>query len=362
MTQTDKLACLQDDLTPEWASAILSAALNDKTDVIDLNIETIGTGQMSKTLRVTLLYNSKPANAPESLIVKIASPDATTRTTGSDLGLYETEINFYRDLAPRLAVSVPCCYAAVFDPESCFFTLALEDLSHVTEVGNVLVGGTVEQAQVSLKELAKMQASCWNDTSLKSLPLFADDSKITALFASYTDKAPAFIADLGDEMGAEKCALIEKAMPFAPRWLAETPAPLVVQHADYRLDNLLYKVNVESDVPLVTVVDWQTLRLGNPLVDVAYYLSGCLSVEDRRAHEQQLLREYHSTLIDQGVTDYSWDQLWQDYRRGSLYGLFMGVSSYSLVGKSERGKQIFLRSVSKRASHVLDVGGAEFIA
>lgn len=358
-----ELARHADDLTPAWATRMLRATLNNTQLVInDVQINPLGTGQMSQTLQLALTYASvKPKDAPNSLIVKLASPYETTRTTGSELGLYKAEICFYRDIAARISVATPRCYAAVFDEQSSYFTLALEDLSHTTTVGNVLTGGTIKQAKMALRELARMQASCWNSEDIKTQPLFSDNSHIVKLFASYTDTALAFNNDLGDLMGTAKKALIEKAMPGAPRWLTETPGPLVIQHADYRLDNLLFNYSPDNGVPAVTVVDWQTMRLGAPLVDVAYYLSGCLSVDDRRNNEKELLLEYLECLTAAGVPNYSWDQLWHDYRRASLYGLFMGVSAYSLVSKSERGKEIFSRSVSRRADLILDIGGDEFL-
>jgi len=358
----DLLARQSEDLTPVWATRVLRGATGDDQLVVtDVGVAVIGTGQMGRVLRLTPTYlSNRSTNIPASIIVKIASPFETSRATGRDSGIYEAEVVFYRDLASGLSVSVPRCHASVYENETGHFTLVFDDLSETTKVGDVLAGGTLEQARLALKELARMQASCWNAPALKANPMFADTSRLEALFNGYVTAAPPFIADLGEEMTAAKIALIERAMPAAPRWLAETPGPFVVQHGDYRLDNMLFGISAEA--PPLTIVDWQTVRLGAPLVDAAYYLSGCLTVEERRANENALLREYHDTLREFGIRDYGWDRLWQDYRRASLYGLFMGVGAYSLVTKSERGKAIIGRSVSKRADHVLDLDGAEFLS
>lgn len=361
-TETGILVRQAEDLTPAWATRVLACLhRDDRLVVTDIRVEVIGTGQMGRVLRVTLAYlPGISADAPTSIIVKIASPFETSRATGRDSGIYEAEVVFYRDLASGLSVSVPRCHAAVYENETGHFTLVFDDLSETTKVGDVLAGGSVEQARLALKELARMQASCWNAPTLRANPILADTSRLKALFDGYVTAAPPFIADLGEEMTAAKIALIERAMPAAPRWLAETPGPFVVQHGDYRLDNMLFGISVEA--PPLTILDWQTVRLGAPLVDAAYYLSGCLTVEERRANEHALLLEYHDTLREFGIRDYAWDRLWQDYRRASLYGLFMGVGAYSLVTKSERGKAIIGRSVSKRADHVLDLDGADFLS
>jgi aminoglycoside phosphotransferase (APT) family kinase protein len=54
--------------------------------------------------------------------------------------------------------------------------------------------------------------------------------------------------------------------------------PLVVMHGDYRLDNLMFS---RADGRLqATVLDWQAVRVGPPLIDAGIYLRG--SVDDRR--------------------------------------------------------------------------------
>ena len=42
-------------------------------------------------------------------------------------------------------------------------------------------------------------------------------------------------------------------------------------HGDYRLDNLLF-----GEDGTVTVLDWQTVSWGPPLVDASYFIGGCL--------------------------------------------------------------------------------------
>ena len=50
----------------------------------------------------------------------------------------------------------------------------------------------------------------------------------------------------------------------------------------------------------VTVVDWQTPSIGPAMRDASYFLCGGLSVEDRREHEEALVRAYHDELLAHG--------------------------------------------------------------
>jgi aminoglycoside phosphotransferase (APT) family kinase protein len=112
----------------------------------------------------------------------------------------------------------------------------------------------------------------------------------------------------------------------------------VVIHGDYRLDNLVFPH--DADAPAI-VYDWQAVRLGAPLVDAALYLGGCLTIADRRAHERELLREYHDRLCAAGVGALSWDALWKAYRWSVFYGLLLTIPFSAQVERSERNDQLY---------------------
>ena len=83
------------DLTIEWLSTAVGAA------VADFDVERIGTGQMSESYRVRLQY-ANGNHAPASVVLKIAASDLMSRQTGMALGLYEREVRFYAEVAPRI--------------------------------------------------------------------------------------------------------------------------------------------------------------------------------------------------------------------------------------------------------------------
>ena len=101
-------------------------------------------------------------------------------------------------------------------------------------------------------------------------------------------------------------------------WTADRRPPLGLVHGDYRLDNMLF--GAEDAPRRFVVVDWQTVGWGPVMTDVAYFLGGSLSVEDRRAHEQELVREYHEALHAHGVRGLRWEDCWEEYRRQAFLG------------------------------------------
>ena len=50
-----------------------------------------------------------------------------------------------------------------------------------------------------------------------------------------------------------------------------------------------------------------------------------LDIEDRRAHEGELLRHYLGELDTLGAPAPPWDEAWEQYRRSFSYGYFLWV-------------------------------------
>ena len=76
-------------------------------------------------------------------------------------------------------------------------------------------------------------------------------------------------------------------------------------------------------------------------IDVGYFLGESLSIEDRRAHERDLLERYHDGLVAGGVTGYSFDDLYDDYRMSLVTQLTIPVIGSSMDLGNERGVQLF---------------------
>ena len=91
------------------------------------------------------------------------------------------------------------------------------------------------------------------------------------------------------------------------------------------------------------MLDWQAVRLGPPLIDDGIYLSSCLSPEDRRAHEDDLLRGYHDGLVAAGVRDFTFEDCLESYRSSSLYTFLLTVGVSVTLEQTERDDEMFAR-------------------
>ena len=96
----------------------------------------------------------------------------------------------------------------------------------------------------------------------------------------------------------------------------------------------------------IAVVDWQTVGVGSPLLDVAYFLTTSLSPEDCARHEFELLDYYLAKLNDHGVV-IPVETARQEFSRYTLQPIVMLVAASVIVEQTERGDDMFLSMIER---------------
>ena len=343
------------DLTADWLTAAIGAGT-----ITDFSVERIGTGQMSECYRVQLTCaDGRPGSpGPDSVVLKVAATDPMSRQTGGSLGLYEREVCFYRDIAPRLHGPIAPCYHAAFDASAGIFDVLLGDANPAV-VGDEIRGATVAQAKLAVTELARLQGPLLGDTTLADAPWLHRDTPvnqglITALHAAFVDR-------YGDRIAPQHRMVCERLVGGFDAYLAEEAGEGRIQglvHGDYRLDNMLFGA-VGADRPL-TVVDWQTVTWGPAMTDLAYFLGCALPVAERRTHYDELLQAYHAALGPDAMISLA--DVREGVRRQSFFGVMMAIVSSMLVERTERGDAMFMTMLQRHCEHVLDVDALATLA
>lgn len=336
---TAALVRTPDEITSDWLSTVLS-----RTGLSILSTERIGTGQMSQSHRV--VFREGADGPQESVVVKLASDDATSRATGVGLGAYAREISFYQELAGRIGGPLPHCHVATYDTGEGWFTLVLEDVAPA-EQGDQIAGCTPDEARTALIALAHLHAPVLGDLALGTAPWLNQPNPLDQ--ALLTQLLPGFLERYGDRIAPEHAAVCERFVQSVDGWGAGARPPLGLVHGDYRLDNLLFGDG------RCTVVDWQTVTWGPAMLDASYFLGGSLSVEDRRAHEEELVRAYHDELRRLGVEGFPWERCWEEYRRMAFHNVLMAIAASMLVVRTERGDDMFMTVLARSAQQVLDL-------
>lgn len=341
-------------MTLDWFRAVLGeAGLLAEADLAAVDLEPVEGGIIARMMRARLTYTGT-TNAPASVVVKYPSDDPGSRGLAVAMGMYELETLFYRDIAPMVPnLGLAKCYSAQLSEDAATFNLILEDLGTGMRAGNVLETATPSECSTALGELVKLQAPLWNSAQLADLAWLADPRRTIGVFDSLPAGLAPFLERFGDHLAASHVSLFESVVPRAGEWVRSWKAPTVIQHGDFRSDNLMFATDPESD--RAVVVDFQTVRLGPPGLDPAYYLGSSLPTADRRAAERELIAEYRDRLVFSGVEGFNRDECWSAYREGAMYGVLLFVGMASQVESSEQADRIIIDQIRRYADMALDL-------
>lgn len=271
-------------------------------------------------------------------------------------GAYLGEARFYSVIAPQFpaasALRIPaCCYAAQ-DPASRQAIVVLEDLSvRGVRFGDVRCAESVETARRTLAALAVLHARWWKSAHLGNYPwlaggaLASDDMFGHMLAQSHWDAC----------MRRERASRVPAALLNRERVLAAVRAmavagsqagPPCLLHGDPHLGNLYFEPDGTPGF-----LDWQTVMKGPWVHDVTYNLIGLLDIEDRRAHERDLLRHYLDCLRGHGVEAPSFDSAWRAYRGQVMHGFL-----WLVCPRQMQPEPIVSESVARFAAAAEDLG------
>jgi hypothetical protein len=347
-------------IDPDWMTeALRRAGVLGDARVVALTRRAVGNGLVGDSYRFTLSYDREEPGAPGSVVGKFPAVDPASRRSGTELVLYLREVSFYRELARSVAIHTPRAFVAEIDPATDDFTLILEDLGPARQ-NDQLAGCSLADARTAMAEAAALHAPRWGDATLETLEWLA--IRPAGLAPRITAMLPAIIGlfkeRYQDLLEPEFMALVALLPDALARSRDDRSSPRTLQHGDFRLDNMLFDVQ-GGRRPMATL-DWQTLNIGPGLTDVAYFLSAGLDPDERRAHEEELVRFYHGELVRRGVSGFDWDACWRDYRRYTIHGILMGVFSALSVERTERGDRLFLKMTRGACAQAADHGSFSY--
>jgi hypothetical protein len=344
---TDFVISKVDQATPEWLTAVLSSgnALTAGT-VIAVDLDE-GHGNWSTNAHLRARYSPDAAgDCPTNLFLKMVSADL-----GDGESFGDSEVAYYtRDYTDVPDAPLVRCHDAAYSKTEDRYHLLLDDVT-ATHVEATARQPALDYALALADGLAAMHARWWGASRLATVGRPIHDAAHVQRFVDIA--APGVRHVLGHcttELAAHWPDLIRQIIARHPTAMIDrtrNPEGFTVIHGDPGCTNIL--VPREGHRPIYLIdrqpFDWSlTTWLG--IYDLVYATVLDWPVADRRRLEQPLLRRYHDQLVSHGVSTYSWDQLWADYRLTVPMGVYIAVE-YSRGGPNAKSKSVWMRYLQR---------------
>ncbi len=313
-----------EDLSADWLTDVLrEKGVLDTGRVTDVK-EASSTHQASLNyfLNVTYSTDASPA-APKTLFLKLSRPER--------LPLTASEVEYYTKIVVQTPLKItPTCYAAEYDSQTGAYHILLEDVS-ATHTGLSLAYPPITGHALSMaKTLARLHAYWWERPNLTTVSELPTETVINRYVDTCRPGLSPMFDFLGDRITAQQKNLIDMLTQKYPYWMKkrtrQTPNQLTLIHGDCHNANWLMPKN-EGETYLVDrqPFDWSlTCWLG--VSDLTYMMVHWWYPKFRERVEESVLRTYHEELLAQGVTDYTWSQLWDDYRLCAIQSLYVSLA------------------------------------
>jgi len=316
------------DITAEWLNDVLVTEVA-KNKIVSAEIDkNFGPWSLlGKAVRVKLDY-STAGSEPKSVIVKFQVSTSEPKREGE----------IYQLLSEAKMPFIPRIFATFGNGN-----LVMEDLSSTHSVPENDL--TIDQVRSIISVLADVQSRFWNDSRVSKYDLTHYVNSININMGQSWD---IFKKRYQEQLGKEADAF---------EWMLENPetvarhynsSPTTLSHGDVNVSNLLFS-NDGSDKPIL--IDWQLAAQRVLPFDLAYFLIKSLSTEQRRKHEDMLLKEYYDLLPNPIRASYPFDRLVLDYRACVTRSM---LSSVMRVGPRYESHPNRLEAADKLAARVIE--------
>ncbi|KAI0485479.1 kinase-like domain-containing protein [Xylaria cf. heliscus] len=311
------LPSIPDEITPEWLSSILGIEVKS----IKRTAELPGTA-------TKLFITAKSDNEERRLCLKGGFNPAFIQQMPWIVMIYQREVEFFNRIAPMLKeMELPQAYWGGHTKTQGI--VVLEDLAaRGCQFGNPVETWPVHRVRAGLEQLAALHAKTWGVRPADYPWLTSDyDHALLTLMQTYEtvvngpDRPPvqAYLKNQD-----RVTAILKK------HYRSRNPKFQCLLHGDAHLGNTY----LDDGAP--RFLDWQMIHIGSAFHDVSYYIAGALTVEERRAHEWELVDHYLATLRRLGVRDdiKSTDEdLRNEYKKSFLAGIGWIMCPYEMQPK-----------------------------
>ncbi|XP_049855598.1 uncharacterized protein LOC126336149 [Schistocerca gregaria] len=363
-------------LNRDFIESALKNAERKKIAVDSINVKYAnpeGVGYTSLMFRLTASLRSENSEEIQkrTLIVKTTLESGELKDLVDKIDAFKFEADMLHDVVPQVHEQLVALEGDEFRPlaAKCYqwgrqpaAFLVLEDLSaagfRLAQGGQPL---DLKHCRVALRAYARLHSSSaymlskqpqYKDTF--RFHLFTDKDaiqftgslckKIMTALANEFDKCPGY-EQYGERYRAFADRLLNVASERMEQIRNQTKL-LVLAHGDCWKNNMMFKY-VNGEVSEVRLVDFQCSSVTSPASDLLYFLYANASEDIHRHHMDELLREYHSTLVgllrrlgmEQQAEAYTLQELRSDMDHCLVTAVFYSTMSGFVLTSEENGAE-----------------------
>lgn len=277
--------------------------------------------------------------------------------------MYRNEVNFYALLRKELNIEAPACYASEINSHDGQFGILMEDLSlRSARFPNADDGVSVDEMRSLVKNLAKLHAHFWQSPRLDEDLNWLPKTYEGGMFPVFDSIGLHLIRDQVAKNEFKQNLLAPLNRSVDELWIALWKSqellyqqPHTLLHGDTHIGNTYVLPNGEGGL-----LDWQLIVRGPWCHDLSYLMITGLDINDRRAHEKELLQLYRETLIANAVDNVpSEEQAFLLYRQSAIWGLVIG---WLITPPQNYGEKITAANIEKLVAAMMDLNTLESLA
>lgn len=320
-----------DAVDTEWVAGVLRAHGHETSAITGVRIEPLR-AENSSVARLHLAGSTDHPPVPPTLFLKLC-PSGHGFLGASERAYYT------RDYEGLSGAPIVPCYAAVGRRDIAMadsigegYALLLADLT-TDFVDNKLIEPTEAHAASLGRAIGRLHAHRWGPDADPEGPhdLDADFDRCLAHVSSGLAPVLDALGDTIDAASRKRLLLVFEEDVARLHARAMQGAGLTLVHGDPNPTNVLTPRTPDdqgNSKPLFLIdrqpFDW-SLRLWLGASDLVLASVPYWSVDARRARERALLRGYDAALRADGVADYSWDALIDDWRVCLVHAVLVAV-------------------------------------
>jgi thiamine kinase-like enzyme len=308
-------------ITADWLTAVLCRGVAGAA-VTDFKIADRSDGSSNRA-RIYLTYNEagQRGGLPPTVFCKGAVTLKNRVLMGLATGGFG-ETMFFLKVRNRLDIETPQHIHAAYDPKSYAYMVVMKDLGPATHFCNEKTVISRVHAEKIVETLAKLHGKFFQSPELGSetMPFKTWPQFWNLNLQNFAGWEPACDKAFG---------MAERVIP--PRLFKRRAEIWSATLASVERHNVLPKTLVHSDVHLgnwyiarngdMGLTDWQVTTIGHWSRDFVYAISTTLSIADRRAWFDDLLRLYLERMTEYGAPRQSFDEALVNVRQQLMTAL-----------------------------------------